>query len=125
MTDPRFGELERHRREQRDVDFLACERAGMSARQLAERFDVTSRTVQRWRKRLGIKYRQYVQKHPASDHEMVEYLLNEGCSFAEAARTVGVSDTTIYQWFPDRKPWTKQECADYAVLIRQMGRLAA
>lgn len=125
VTDPRFTEAEVHRREQRDVEFLACDRAGMSASQLSERFGVTARTVQRWRKRLGIKHRQYVEKHQDSDRNMAEYLLDEGCSFQETARTLGVSDMTIYRWFPDRKPWSKQECAEYAVLVRQMGRLAA
>lgn len=125
MSDSRFGELETHKRDQRDIDFLACDRAGMSARQLSERFGVTDRTVQRWRKRLGIKHRQYVQKHPKSDRDLVEHLLDEGCSFAEAARTVGVAASTIRQWFPDRKPWTRQECSEYAVLIRQLGEIAA
>lgn len=125
MTDPRFGELEVRRREQRDSDFLACERAGMSARQLAERFGVTDRTVQRWRNRLGVTHRPYIEKHPDSDRSMAEYLLDQGCSFLEAARTVGVSDMTIVRWFPDRKPWTKQECGEYAVMVRQLGRMAA
>lgn len=125
MTDNRFGEFETHKREQRDVDFLACDRAGMSARQLAERFGVTARTVQRWRKRLGVKHRQYVEKHPKSDRAMVEYLLDEGCSFTEAGRTIGVSDVTIRRWFPDRSAWTKQEVVEYAVLIRQFGKVAA
>lgn len=108
---------------ERDQEFLRCDRAGMSIRQMAERFNVSPRTVERWRHRLGVA-RPIAPKRPESARLRAEYLLDQGCSFREAAITVGVSPKTISRWFPDRQPWTRQEVSQFAVMVRTMSRVA-
>lgn len=110
---------------ERDVEFLQCEQAGMSAAQMAERFNVSTRTIERWRNRLGVTHCAQTPRMPDSARRQAEYLLDQGCSFSETARTVGVSWKTIYRWFPDRHPWSRQEVVEFAVMVRAMGRLAA
>lgn len=103
---------------ERDAEFKACDNAGMTAKQLAERFNLTPRSVTRWRRRLGISHTPPPVAHPESDKERARQLLDQGCSFAEAGRTVGVYGTTIRNWFPDRPAWTNRQSIEHAVLVR-------
>ncbi|WP_396657152.1 helix-turn-helix domain-containing protein [Microbacterium oxydans] len=109
---------------ERDKDFLRCERSGMSAAKIAERFGVDPRTVVRWRTRLGVNHAPPSTPHPMSDRALVEHLLDEGCSFQEAARTVGIDRSTVYRWFPDRRPWSKSEAGQFSAMVRHYGRAA-
>ena len=109
---------------ERDADFLRCEQSGMTAAQIAERYGVTIRTVTRWRTRLGVNHRPPAIMHPVSDRALVERLLDEGCSFLEAARTVGVDRSTVKRWFPDREPWSRSEVGRFAWLVRRYGEAA-
>lgn len=112
-----------HRSVKFDEDvFLWCERSGMSARGIAERFGVTTRTVVRWRNRMHLSHAPATERHPDEDREIARRLLEDGCSFLEAARTVGVSQWTIRRWFPDATAWTKQQASEHAAFIRRMNR---
>lgn len=107
-----------------EAEFLGCEQSGMSAREIAERFGVSTRTISRWRRTLGVSHAAPTQTRPVEVHERVAQLLDDGCSFAEAARTVGVSSRTVARWFPDRSPWSKQQASELAVAVRLLGRAA-
>lgn len=96
--------------------FLVLDDAGHSAEQIAERLGVTPRTVTRWRRATGRLHRPATVKRPESTREQARRLVDDGCSFAEAARTVGVDPVTIRKWFPDAPAWSKRE----AGLYRQM-----
>lgn len=109
---------------QRDIEFRMCDRAGYTAAQLAQRFNITERSVSRWRTRLGINHRPPATPYPETMHEAAERLLDDGCSFHEAARTLGISSTTLYRWFPDRPRWSTQQCSEFAVLVRMFGEVA-
>jgi transposase len=113
-----------HSQAERDVEFLRCEQSGWSAARIAERFDVNIRTVQRWRTRLGVNRLPAPLQHPESDRRRAEFLLDEGCSFQETARTVGVDRSTIYRWFPGREPWSKSEAGRFSALVRHYGEAA-
>lgn len=98
--------------------FIACDRAGMTTRQLSERFNVSVRTVSRWRTRLHINHVEPAVRHPEEDREQALALIREGASFSEAARTVGAHQTTVRAWFPDVPAWSHQQCVEHAVLVR-------
>lgn len=103
---------------ERDAEFVACDRAGMSTRRLSERFKVSERTISRWRTRLHINHVPPAVRHPDTDRDIALALIREGASFTEAARTVGAHQTTVRKWFPDVEAWSHQQCVEYAVLIR-------
>lgn len=113
--------------EEREARILASFREGHNNPRIAETFNVTERTVTRWRNRYNMKLRpsEVSQPHPPSDRRRAEELLDEGCSFYETARTIGVAARTIYRWFPDREPWTHAQVVEHAVISRTMGRLVA
>lgn len=111
------------RDEFRDAEFLACERSGMSAARLAERFNVTTKTVERWRRRLNVSH-PVTAKYPPSVRHRLEALVEDGCPIKEAARTVGIAPRTAYRWLPDHQRWTREETGRYAVMVRELGRVA-
>lgn len=112
-----------HRSVRFDEDvFLWCEAVGMSARQIAERFGVTTRTVVRWRNRMNVTHMPAHEAHSPEDRELARRLLEDGCSFHETARTVGASDATVRGWFPDIPAWTKKQASEHAAFIRRMNR---
>lgn len=111
--------------------FLSRDRDGASARVLAAEFGVSTRTVLRWRARLEVQHglpRDLLpngeRARPVADHERARMLLDDGCSLAETARTVGVSTKTLRNWFPDVRAWSKREAAEYARLMRHLGEVA-
>jgi transcriptional regulator with XRE-family HTH domain len=99
------------------AEYLGCEQAGLTAAEIAARFGVTTRTVSRWRTRLDLNRMPAPVKRPASAHELAERLLDDGCSFEETARTVGVARKTIIRWFPNRQPWSKAQVGEYVGAI--------
>lgn len=103
---------------ERDAEFIACDRAGMSTKQLSELFHVSQRTISRWRTRLGINHVPPAVRHPDTDREQALALIREGASFSEAARTVGAHHTTVRRWFPEVDAWSPRQCIEYAVLVR-------
>lgn len=102
--------------------FLWCERVGMSAREIAERFGVSQRTVVRWRHQTQLSHTPAPEPHSAEEREHARRLIEGGCSLRDAGNTVGVSEVTIRRWFPDVPAWTKQQVGEYAALIRRMNR---
>lgn len=115
------GHSHRSMRFDEDV-FLWCERAGMSAREIAERFGVAERSVVRWRKQMNLSHTPAAEPHSSEDRALARRLLEDGCSFHETAQTVGASDTTVRRWFPDIPAWTKQHASEHAVFVRRMNR---
>lgn len=46
--------------------------------------------------------------------EQARRLIEDGCSLAETARTVGVDAKTVGRWFPDAPRMTTAEVAEWA-----------
>lgn len=103
---------------ERDAEFVACDRAGMTTKQLSERFKVSERTISRWRTRLHINHVEPAVRHPDEDRVQALALIREGASFSEAARTVGAHQTTVRRWFPDVDAWSPRQCIEWAVFVR-------
>ncbi|WP_153001340.1 helix-turn-helix domain-containing protein [Microbacterium testaceum] len=105
--------------------FIILDNAGWSARRIAEDLDINPRTVSRWRVISGRVKRVVRGTLPASDHDRVRELVEDGASISEAARTVGVDPSTAYRWFPDLPRWTPPERGRHAVAVREFNRIAA
>ena len=98
--------------------FVELEHSGMSYRQIAQQLGVSGRTVTRWRRRIGRPVGVPAVPRPQSDRDFAWRLLEDGCSIAETARTVGVKATTILRWFPDAPRYTHQQAGQLSVLAR-------
>jgi len=101
------------------AQFEELQARGMSSRKIAAALGVDQRTVLRWRKRVGVSLGP-VAARPQVDRDHVRQLLDDGCSIAEAARTVGVHPHTVTRWFPDAPRWTPRERGQMAALMRRM-----
>src|SRR5690606_9276142 len=90
-------------------------RAGVSAPQIATRLGCTTRTVTRVRAELGL-----TQSMPANACRPIsaarlaraQELLDDGASFTEVGRTLGVSFGTLRKHFPGRQ-WSADEVRDF------------
>lgn len=98
--------------------FMELQQSGRSAAQIATIMNVTTRTVTRWRKQTGTSTTGTVVKLPQETRQQARDLVEAGCSFAEAARTVGVTPATIRRWFPDAIAWTKNQAGEYRQILQ-------
>lgn len=85
-------------------------RAGHSAAEIAVRLGVTPRTVHRDRRATGTAQ---PEPTPMTDreHAIVQRLLADGASCAEAGRTIGRSKTTILRHYPEHA-WTRKQVGE-------------
>ena len=95
-------------------------RRGMTADQIAETLSITARTVLRHRVAAGI-----AQPAPArvtdAQWQTAERMLDDGCSLAEIARTIGANPTTVAAHYPGRG-WTKQQVGEWRAFMRKANR---
>lgn len=92
-------------------------RLGMSAPQICDQLGVSRATVERVRANAGLTRAQH--KLTAEEVAKVDRMLADGCSLAEAARTIGTSRSAIWKRFPGRG-WTRQQVGEWAALLEQM-----
>lgn len=97
-----------------DEELLALHHAGKTANEIAQALGVTTRTVERYRARLGVSVPSPRSAWRVSPEwkARVEALLEDGTSLAEAARTVGCNDVTMRRHFPGRG-WTKEQAGEF------------
>lgn len=95
---------------------VALTKQGVSSANIAEMVGVHIRTVQRVREKRGVS-RPWTGAHllTEDDKRIVAALLDDGASIAEAARTIGFSQTTLHKHFPGRA-WTHVQSGQYARL---------
>ena len=94
--------------------------AGESAGAIAVRLGISSRTVTRHRSRLGIA-RTAPPRLTQEQENLMQALVDDGCSVREIARTIGCSDTAVSRRHPDAA-WTRTQVSDYATVCRAMRR---
>ncbi|MGB3708940.1 helix-turn-helix domain-containing protein [Gordonia sp. (in: high G+C Gram-positive bacteria)] len=98
--------------------------AGMSAAQIAEQLEVSPRTVARWRTRIGINVRPAAKALTGEQHATARRLIEDGCSLAEVARTIGCSSSVLGRWYPEAA-WSRSECSMYRLMLRSGRRAVA
>ena len=102
------------------ADIERLHKAGRTAAQIAEEAGCSRRTVERWRQRNG----HTVPRVPKDEQRArAGELIAEGCSIAEAARTVGVHPWTVGEWFPNAHRMSKTEVGEWSALMRRNAHL--
>lgn len=97
-------------------------RQGLSARQIADRVGMTTRTVCRARRRMGLSKPIAPRMSPA-ELTLAQSLLDDGASIEETARTLGRAHATITHHFPDAHVLTPKEISERANLGRAAQRI--
>jgi len=90
---------------------------GMTASEIAALLKVSTRTVVRYRQMTGCSHP--VGRHMTAD-EVVKAgeLLDDGCSYEEVARTLGVSSWAVAARYPGRA-WTRSQVSALGNLHRR------
>lgn len=104
--------------------FLGLEREGATAKQIAEAFGVTARTVSRWRTALNVRHAPPAVPRPESDRHLAWQMIQDGCPLSEVAETLNVSQHTLRRWFPGLRGWSRSQAGAHAALLRKYGRVA-
>jgi len=86
-------------------------REGFKAKEIAERLDVSMRTVYRARK-LTHTAKPSCRRFTPEEIEIVEAMFADGCSYHEIGRTLGRFDATIRQKWPGRG-WTHEQIFEW------------
>jgi len=97
---------------------------GLSAPQIAERVGCTPRTVTRWRRQEGLtRVIPATAGAPATPErlEQARRLLDDGASYQEVSRTLGMHERTLMRHFPGRG-WSKREGGRLGAYVTQMNR---
>ena len=108
---------------ERREQVTAMTRRGMTADQIAETLGITSRTVARHRVTAGIAQAAPARVTP-DQWQTAERMLDDGCSLAEIARTIGTGASTVATHYPGRG-WTKQEVGQWRAFMRRANRQLA
>ncbi|WNM64568.1 helix-turn-helix DNA binding domain protein [Arthrobacter phage MidnightRain] len=100
-------------------DFLRFHQQGLSAPELAKRFNITLRHATRLRKELGV-----AQPSPSSSRRVdaewmtkAAALLDEGAPVKEVAMTLGCTEATVNRHFPGRA-WDASTVGRHARAVR-------
>ena len=115
--------VDQNLREERVETIRVRTLAGESAEEIAVRLGISSRTVTRHRSRLGIA-RAVPPRLTDEQLQRAQSLIEDGCSIAEVARTVGCSHFAISRRFPDAA-WSRAQCAEWMALMRATRRMVA
>lgn len=100
-------------------EFLRLHHEGLSLPQLADRFNVTTRTASRLRQELGL-----ARPSPHSSRRMDEAwrvqagrMLDDGMPVSEVAKTLGCNEVTVARHFPGRG-WDRSTIGRYAKAVK-------
>lgn len=95
---------------------------GSSAEQIAAELGVSSRTVIRYRRALGVSLGAPSSRRMTdADRAALLVLFDDGLSREEVHRTTGWSRHALAHHFPDRR-WDRVSCARHGALVRNLGR---
>lgn len=98
-------------------------RRGVSATEIAHQVGVNVSMVHRVRRMYGLTRTSNQRPFTAEERARMQELLDDGCSIAEAARTIGRSPAYAWKLFKGQG-WTRAECGEYTRLLREYGSVA-
>lgn len=109
--------------EERREQVAQMTRDGVHAHEIAKVLGVAERTVVRDRRATGTAK---PPPRPLTPQQLAlaRQLLDDGCSYAEAARTVGASTTAIAAHFPG-KGWTPIQGGMWGTYVRRLNQRKA
>jgi DNA-binding NarL/FixJ family response regulator len=93
---------------------LDLSRRGVPIEQIAEQLGISVTHVSRIRARQR-KSKQSRRSFTAEEIVIIEEMLNDGCSYAEVARTINRAPKSIRRRWPGRG-WDKTACAEFGAL---------
>jgi DNA invertase Pin-like site-specific DNA recombinase len=96
-------------------------RAGVAAADIAARLKISKRSVMRYRHRAGVS-QPPLPPLTAEQVARAQQLLDDGCSIAETARTIGCSETAIARRYPGRG-WTREQIYTHLAEARRLKKL--
>ena len=100
----------------RHQQIIALSRAGTPVREICERVGVCNFTVISVRREAGVS-KPRAPRMTADEIAQAEALLDDGCSIAEVARTLGRSRSHLGRLFPGRG-WTMQQRDEHTRVIK-------
>jgi DNA-binding CsgD family transcriptional regulator len=106
---------------QRRERVRALTKAGHTAAEIAEILEVTERTVTRDRADLGISQPFDNEPMTAAEDARIRELLADGCSLAEAGRTVGRAGTTVWKHYRHLSNFDRKTFDSCRRLRKQLG----
>ena len=92
--------------------------AGLGRQEIADRIGCSVDTVSNVRRRRGVRVR-HSYRLSAEQLARAEQLLDDGASFAEAARSIGSTTSAVARRFPGRG-WSYRECGLFTAMLRQI-----
>jgi predicted ArsR family transcriptional regulator len=110
------------RAEQRQEAVRAMTKDGMTAKDIAAHLGISTRQVVRHRVASGVA-KPAAPRITEEQTAIAAALLDDGCSLAEAARTVGASPRWARRHFPGRG-WSQEEVREYARFILRHNNVA-
>lgn len=93
-------------------------RKGRTAAQIGAVLGISDRSVVRHRRVAGCLVTEYHTPLTAAEIAEAERLLDEGCSYAETARTLGRGARTLREHFPGRG-WDRQTMNEHLAVVRR------
>lgn len=105
----------------RDQDIAELTRSGATIPQIAERLGITTRTVERARKRVGIN--KPCRRYTDDEVARVEAMLADGVSMKEIDRTTGRAIGSTSNRWGGRGGWTRGDGARYRMMRARLEAL--
>lgn len=101
-------------------EVIRLTKQGVSASTLSERFDVSIRTINRWRVSAGVAKPAPIHRAPEVWAE-AKRLIAEGMNLHQVASAIGVAHPVVYRKFPDAPRLTPTEVGQMAMAHRRAG----
>lgn len=118
---PRNPKMTMADKAERNERIAELTRQGLTAKVIAEKLNITRRSVVRIRAAMGVA-QPAPQRMTADELARAEALLVDGASVTEAARTIGRCDQALRKHFP-QYAWSPSQAAELAVLVQRAKRL--
>lgn len=95
-----------------DAQFIREVEAGTPNPVLAERYGVTSRTINRWRMELGVNSTRSTRRFTEDEKATIYRLAEDGASLSEIARTVDSTQSVIRRMVPEAA-WSRKQVGQH------------